>query len=225
MTEEEARRITAAIRDGRDRWVELVLTAYQQRVWAVLRYSDWDEYVRAEIGSLSLPDADREHVMAVLRGAGLSYRATAVVTGTTAPTVMRVVRRAQVLHDETPGRVIGRDGKSYAASRPSNVTPLFRQPADSVREQQLGTCSAPPSSMDTTDAHPSHPLPTATEPPAITDSTSAPLDAIVGFCSTIRGNLTQHRERRADPEVTRLLNDAVDLLARANEALRVDTRP
>ncbi len=122
LTPEAARDLTDHIRVDLERVFELIKAAYQGRAWEALRYASWDEYITCEFGNLHLrpPREKRQEVVRSLSEAGMSIRSISSATQLGATTVRRVLDRPGVPNG-TPddgSRVLGQDGKSYAASRP-----------------------------------------------------------------------------------------------------------
>jgi hypothetical protein len=70
-----------------------VVAAWEARDWQALKYESWDAYCRAEfgMGQIQLAPAQREAVMTVLSGAGMSVRQIASATGTGKSTVSRTL--------------------------------------------------------------------------------------------------------------------------------------
>lgn len=123
LTEEGARDLTDQIRVDLERVFELIKAAYQGRAWKALRYASWDEYITREFGNLHLrpPQEERREVVRSLSEAGLSIRSIGSATQLGATTVRRVLDRSGAPNgtsDDGSRRVMGQDGKSYAASRP-----------------------------------------------------------------------------------------------------------
>jgi hypothetical protein len=115
-------------------WCNEVMTAHHERDWQTLGYPDWESYVRAEFtdaaGQLG-PDL-RDQVIGAMTESGMSTRAIATVLGVNQSTV---ARRAQVMHDASPGRTVtGTDGKTYPATRaqppdePRSITMQIEEP-------------------------------------------------------------------------------------------------
>jgi len=96
-----------------------IAAAYNERDWVMLGYADWAAYVDEEFGAdrLRLPPEHRQKAVAELRLAGMSTRAIGAAVGASKDTVQRDVAASGV-SDETPDRVVGADGKSYASAAP-----------------------------------------------------------------------------------------------------------
>lgn len=121
----EARQLTDKIRAGLEGIYQLIIDAYQHRVWMPLGYSSWDEYVRREFGSQSLrpPLEEREEVVQSLRDSGLSTRAIASATQTSKGTVERALNSAGAPNGapDTPSqRILGQDGREYSPTKSSD---------------------------------------------------------------------------------------------------------
>lgn len=133
LTADQARALTDRIKVAVEATWHLVIEAYQGRAWATLGYSSWDDYCTREFGTsrLRLPREERQEVVASLRDSGLSLRAIAAATGESKDTVAREIRsgvspatpdreieprfRSTVTPMKRPSKVVGMDGKSYAA--------------------------------------------------------------------------------------------------------------
>ena len=113
-TQEQARALTDRIKIAVEGTWQLIREAYTSRTWAVLGYDTWDAYCTAEFGEtrLRLPREERQEVVASLRDSGLSARAISAATGVSEPTVRRDLAGASF---DAP--VMGRDGKTYTATR------------------------------------------------------------------------------------------------------------
>lgn len=126
-----ARDLTDKIRAGLEGVYQLIIEAFQQRVWTSLGYASWDEYVRREFGNLSLrpPLEERQEVVQSLRDSGLSTRAISSATQLSQRTVVRALDGAGESNDSPEdgshrelSPVVGLDGKEYS-SRKSTVSP------------------------------------------------------------------------------------------------------
>lgn len=122
LTPEGARDLTDQIRVDLESVFELIKAAYRGRAWESLRYASWDAYITREFGNLHLrpPREKRQEVVRSLSEAGMSIRSISSATQLSASTVHRALDRSGVSNG-TPddgSRVLGQDGKSYAASRP-----------------------------------------------------------------------------------------------------------
>lgn len=95
-------------------WSDIV-EAYRQRDWITLGYRDWDQMCEVEFGGarIALPVAERQQVVADLRGEGLSTRAIASAVGVDDKTVRNDLGGAEI-----SAPVIGQDGKTYPATKP-----------------------------------------------------------------------------------------------------------
>lgn len=124
-----ARDLTDQIRVGLEGVFQLIKAAYRGRAWVALGYASWDQYVTREFGNLHLrpPREKRQEVVRSLSEAGMSIRSISSATQLGATTVRRARGRSGVPNG-TPDdgrRVLGQDGKSYAASRPQrSVEPV-----------------------------------------------------------------------------------------------------
>lgn len=111
MSRADAAKLTALIREDANRALENAERAYQQRAWAALGYTTWEDYAHHELHG----HFTRAHITA-LRHAGMSLRAIAATTGTSKDTVRR-----QVSQSETRNKVTGTDGHRYPATKPAPV--------------------------------------------------------------------------------------------------------
>ena len=105
-----------------------VVKAYLGRVWLALGYESWADYIKGEFhhAPLYLPRDERQAVVALLRGQGMSTRAIAPAVGADQATVSRDLSGdANTSPDVQPNTsvidaiatITGRDGKTYP-SRP-----------------------------------------------------------------------------------------------------------
>src|SRR5690625_1045243 len=138
-----ARDLTNKIRAGLEGVYQLIVQAFQQRVWLSLGYGSWDEYVRREFGNLSLrpPLEDREEVVQSLRDSGLSTRAIGSATHLSEATVRRTLAGASNdARDESaahePSKVVGLDGKQYSPTKPAG-SPIMNSPDSGVLDAVL----------------------------------------------------------------------------------------
>jgi len=138
-----ARDLTNKIRAGLEDVYQLIVQAFQQRVWLSLGYGSWDEYVRREFGNLSLrpPLEDREEVVQSLRDSGLSTRAIGSATHLSEATVRRTLAGASNdARDESaahePSKVVGLDGKQYSPTKPAG-SPIMNSPDSGVLDAVL----------------------------------------------------------------------------------------
>ena len=150
LSEREARQLTQEIAQTLALAWDLVVTAYQRRVWEPLGYGSWDSYCRAELGStrLRLPAEEREQAVRSLRSAGLSTRAIAAATGTSKGTVHRIATApggAVADANPRPEAVTGLNGKSYRVVVPEGTTPLDAEIVDDAPHPVMSPTPAPPS--------------------------------------------------------------------------------
>jgi transposase len=142
MDKKAARALTDRIKAALEGTWQLVREAYEERAWAALGHSSWDDYCTEEFGTLRirLPREERSEVVASLREAGMSVRAIASATGYDGKTI-----RNDLAGEENssgaesdmeqpaviePKPVQGTDGKHYPASRPA---PRPREPVRKTR--------------------------------------------------------------------------------------------
>ena len=136
LSVQEARELTRQIAQTLALAWDLVVAAYQRRVWEPLGYGSWDSYCRAELGStrLRLPAEEREEAVRSLRSAGLSTRAIAAATGQSDRTVRRdlagAAHAAVADANPRPEAVTGLNGKSYRVAVPQADEPLDAEIVD-----------------------------------------------------------------------------------------------
>lgn len=131
----EARRLTDQIRLGLEGVWELTLRAWEGRAWLALGYASWDEYCTRELGScrVKLPEVPlRETQWRPLAEAGMSHQAIASAVGTSRSRVQEALRAVS-----PSSRVIGVDGVSKPAVRPTRADVLIRQ-ANAARLRNQG---------------------------------------------------------------------------------------
>lgn len=156
-TQEQARALTDRIKIAVEGTWQLIREAYTSRTWAVLGYSTWDAYCAAEFGEtrLKIPREERQEVAASLRDSGLSMRAIGSATGVSHTQISNDLKSAGVNPAAssagqgdsgfTPAAVIGLDGKSYAATRPSAQANTWAEPGEpEVIDAELVDEPAPP---------------------------------------------------------------------------------
>lgn len=135
----EARRITDQIRIGLEGSWQLIVKAFNGRVWIALGYNTWDEYVRREFGNLVLavPREGRDEIIVSMREAGMSLRAIAPAVGVSKDTAQRVIARALPVgepnvSDETvgggvvidhPSTITSVNGRPYKNNPPTRIIP------------------------------------------------------------------------------------------------------
>lgn len=122
MTEFEVS-VTVEARDRAERirtalgvsW-QLIKEAYLARDWISLGYDSWDHYCSSEFGEsrIKLPREERQEVVSSMREIGMSTRAIAAATGTSAMQISRDLRGVtKVTPESEPSPVVGTDGKTY----------------------------------------------------------------------------------------------------------------
>jgi transposase-like protein len=101
-SESRARHITEQLRQSLTISANLLMEAYEARVWVTLGYDSWQDYTNAELGEvrLRLPREDRREVVASMTEAGMSARAISSALGVSKNTVTE--DRAQVSQSGTP---------------------------------------------------------------------------------------------------------------------------
>lgn len=148
-TEARAKELTARIRHSLNACWELVVEAYQLRVWTVLGYDNWADYVTSEFGmsQLKIPLDMVGEVVGNMREQGMSHRAIGEALG-----VGEATARRAAASFGAPSRqsVTGRDGKVYPARRPAAA--VAAETPDPLEEDegyhvQLGPPSCPPAQL------------------------------------------------------------------------------
>lgn len=114
MTETEARAFVGRINASLHITGEMIIEAYDRRIWKSLGYSNWSDFTHVELGGPAMNAAQRAVLAVGLRQAGMSLRAIASATGASPQTIMRDTAGATV----PDGTVHGLDGKDRPASRP-----------------------------------------------------------------------------------------------------------
>lgn len=115
----QAQEITQKLRNEYGKVEELVVSAYANRIWLVMGYRSWDEYIDGEFKDLAVtpPKDQRARTIAAYSEAGMSTRAISAVTGLSKSSVNREVKKAReegLTESDTPVR--GLDGKVRKAS-------------------------------------------------------------------------------------------------------------
>lgn len=138
LTADEARLMTDQIRGRGAELIQLIIRAYQMRIWEPLGYSTWDEYKQAELPDipLALPPADRLAALVELRNAGLTMRAIASVTDLGKSQIAETlsgVRNRTADSALLPTHITGLDGKVY----PSSATQVLDVQSRRVQVKRL----------------------------------------------------------------------------------------
>lgn len=110
FSEDEAQRHVDKMRGSVQLTAELILEAWERRIWKPLGHKNWEAFIDAEFPGVGLNPAARQVLMVGLRNAGMSLRGIALTTGASRNTV-----RAQVGQIDPP-ETVGTDGKSYKAT-------------------------------------------------------------------------------------------------------------
>jgi len=151
-----ARQLTDKIRAGLDGVYQLIIQAFQHRIWIPLGYHSWDEYVRREFGNLALrpPLEARDEVLQSMRDAGMSLRSIGTATQMHYSTVSKELDKAGV-ENSTPENppstdVIGQDGKQYSPTKPQSSPPaaVTSTSSGAMRDQQAHSSSTRTRSSD-----------------------------------------------------------------------------
>ena len=113
FTETEAREHTEKINVAVGIAGDLVVEAWNRRIWTALGYRTWEDYCREEI-RYQLTGESKAVLMVGLRNAGASYRAIGAAAGVSKDSAQRELSQMRHLPDE----VTGTDGKTYPSRRP-----------------------------------------------------------------------------------------------------------
>jgi DNA-binding transcriptional MocR family regulator len=111
FSEEEAQRHVDKMRGSVQLTAELILEAWERRIWKPLGHKNWESFIDQEFPGVGLNPAARQVLMIGLRNAGMSQRQIAMTTGASRNTVAK-----QVAQIEPPAEVEGADGKTYKAT-------------------------------------------------------------------------------------------------------------
>jgi hypothetical protein len=130
LNAKQARAITERINCAMGDLMGEVAKAWIGRVWLALGYESWAAYIKGEFthAPLSLPRDERQAVVALLRGQGMSTRAIGPATGTSHQTVADDLAGVKNLTPEFVP-VTGLDGKAYTVTCANPKTPEAVQPA------------------------------------------------------------------------------------------------
>jgi hypothetical protein len=120
LTPDAARALTNRIVQNFGQALDDLALAYQGRAWVALGHASWDAYLNAELGEVrpNLPREQRREVVAQLRQVGMSTRAIGAALGVGNKTVHRDLGPVS---DDTPGSVVGTDGKTYQPPKPKPI--------------------------------------------------------------------------------------------------------
>ncbi|MFW0168752.1 helix-turn-helix domain-containing protein [Rothia sp. P4278] len=135
---EEAKTLTARLRDSLHDTSQLYINAWKHQVWKTLGYTSWDGYITGEFGDLrvALPKEERSQTVIQMAKAGMPTRAIATSTGISKTTVNREIQKAQEenkLPDEL--EITGEDGKVRTSKKkyaPVLDESLLDMPAESM---------------------------------------------------------------------------------------------
>lgn len=134
FTETEAREHTEKINVAVGIAGDLVVEAWNRRIWVPLGYASWEDYCREEI-RYQLTGESKAMLMVGLRNAGASYRAIGAAAGVSKDTAQRELSQTRQLNQ--PERITGTDGKTRPATRPEPSPEVAgRKPtAKAIREK------------------------------------------------------------------------------------------
>lgn len=103
ITREEARRRTDEFKVHTEVWLRELVALHDDEVWWALGYYDWDEYCKAEFGSIRLPRGPgRTEAVRTLIDADLSIRAISSALGLGYGTVQREIKASDPNGSPTP---------------------------------------------------------------------------------------------------------------------------
>lgn len=117
FTEDEARAFVGRINASLHITGEMIIEAYDRRIWKSLGYRTWDDFTQLELGGPAMNPAQRAVLAVGLREAGMSLRAIASATGASHEQIRRDVAGVT---NVTP-QITGQDGKQYAATQPGRA--------------------------------------------------------------------------------------------------------
>lgn len=125
LSKEEARKLTANLHQNLENAQELIIEAFEKRVWLSLGYKSWNAYITYEFTGLTLtpPKEDRLTAVVSYAEAGMSTRAISAVTGLSVGSISRLQSKARetgLLAEERES--VGLDGKvrHYRTTDPSD---------------------------------------------------------------------------------------------------------
>lgn len=137
----EARAITERIKSAMGDLMIEVARAWIGRVWLVLGYESWLDYIKGEFSEapLFLPQDQRRAVASLLRSQGMSTRAIGAVTGVHHDTIASDLATVGNPTVNEPVQVTGLDGRirNYSVTCPQ---PGTAQPAPSQDTVTCPTC-------------------------------------------------------------------------------------
>lgn len=122
LTEAEALKLTARIREKVTEIWPLIVEAFERRVWLALGLPTWDAYCASHLRGMtpSIDRTERQQRVAELREAGMSTRAIGSALNVDQKTVVNDLRAVEENSSpEERAPVLGLDGKAYAPNRPT----------------------------------------------------------------------------------------------------------
>lgn len=140
LSTEQARALTDKIKSTVGDLMILVAKAWQGRVWIALDYGSWADYIKGEFNyaPLALPREERQAVVKLLRGQGMSTRAIGAATGvhhdTVASDLSTVGNPTEIVS------VTGLDGRIRNFQVTCAKPPEAVQPAPSQITAKCPTC-------------------------------------------------------------------------------------
>lgn len=137
LTAEQARDLTARIRERVTDLLPLIREAFHRRADKAMGYETWQDYCDAELRGISLPVQERRDAAVELRQAGMSQRAISAALGVSQKTIDRDLD-SQLSHDdsvEMPEQVMSLDGKQRPAMVPVVVSSAIRDAIDEHKEE------------------------------------------------------------------------------------------
>jgi hypothetical protein len=119
LTVEQARNLTDQLRADLTSSVNLMIQAFDQRIWIPLGYENWAEYLDGEFGEMrpKYPVSQRQEMVLRMLARKMSTRVIGSALGVTQ---MTIVNDKKALEDRgliaiESGKVKGEDGKEYGA--------------------------------------------------------------------------------------------------------------
>lgn len=153
FTEHEARAFVGRINASLHITGEMIIEAYDRRIWKALGYRTWDDFTQQELGGPAMNPAQRAVLAVGLRQAGMSLRAIASATGSSPQTIMRDTEGVTV----PDGTVTSLDGISRPATQPDR--------SGESEDREASAPDAPQRDTDVTESSSPDPLSEGTAAP------------------------------------------------------------
>lgn len=138
LSHDQARDLTERIKETLSVAHELIIAAYQGRVWEALGYASWDAYCASEFEGarmVRLPRDQRREIVSEMGAAGMSNVAVGSALGVTETTIRR--DHAASTYVEAAGQKVtamhtpsstGTDGRIYPRRREESATVMTDMP-------------------------------------------------------------------------------------------------